>query len=150
MGAREEAIKNGNNTYIGKRPCKHHGHREKYVHNRWCIDCHREKANSLRRDDKSISKTQWHKHERRFRLYGVSEQFCRDLYAKQQGICPICDQSVSWEEAVIDHCHDTGKVRGMLHSTCNTGLGHLHDDIKLLQNAIEYLRNNAETSETRE
>ena len=42
----------------------------------------------------------------------------------------------------IDHCHDTGAVRGLLCHGCNTGIGSLNDDIELLQRAIDYLREN--------
>lgn len=43
---------------------------------------------------------------------------------------------VSWS---IDHCHKTGKVRGLLCKTCNTGIGHLKDDPNILRSAINYL-----------
>jgi hypothetical protein len=39
----------------------------------------------------------------------------------------------------IDHCHKTGKIRGLLCKDCNIGLGHFKDNIKLLQKAEEYL-----------
>lgn len=39
----------------------------------------------------------------------------------------------------IDHCHKTGKIRGILCSRCNTALGGFNDDIKLLDKAINYL-----------
>jgi hypothetical protein len=41
----------------------------------------------------------------------------------------------------IDHDHKTGQVRGLLCSGCNTGLGHLGDDIQGLKRALEYLEN---------
>ena len=62
--------------------------------------------------------------------------------------CPICSVSLELStgngtrqnEAVIDHCHDTLNIRGVLCSTCNIGLGQFQDDIGNLQNAIKYLR----------
>lgn len=39
----------------------------------------------------------------------------------------------------IDHCHKTGKIRGILCNNCNTALGKYQDDINLLKNAIKYL-----------
>jgi hypothetical protein len=41
----------------------------------------------------------------------------------------------------IDHCHETNEVRGILCSGCNTGLGHLGDNIDGLLRAVAYLKN---------
>ena len=40
---------------------------------------------------------------------------------------------------VVDHCHATGKVRGLLCHNCNRALGLLKDKISVLKNAIQYL-----------
>ena len=45
----------------------------------------------------------------------------------------------------IDHCHSTGKIRGLLCDRCNHGLGHFKDDINLLIKAIEYLNTTEKT-----
>jgi len=50
--------------------------------------------------------------------------------------CVICG---SEEKLVVDHCHNTNKVRGMLCNHCNRGLGHFKDDPKLLEFARIYL-----------
>lgn len=75
--------------------------------------------------------------------YGISMRQFTDLLAEQGGGCAICKKPM---EAIrrrmnIDHCHDTNEVRGILCSGCNTGLGHLGDNIAGLQRAIAYLQN---------
>jgi hypothetical protein len=50
--------------------------------------------------------------------------------------CVICGDS---GKLVVDHSHQTGKVRGMLCNHCNRGLGHFRDDPMLLEFAAQYL-----------
>jgi hypothetical protein len=51
--------------------------------------------------------------------------------------CIICGSD---EKLVVDHCHKTGEVRGMLCNHCNRGLGHFRDDPMLLEFAQVYLK----------
>ena len=70
------------------------------------------------------------------------------IYEEQKGKCAICEKSfpktmISKNGGLfVDHCHKTGKVRGLLCRKCNAGIGMLHDNITYLQNAIEYLNKN--------
>ena len=75
--------------------------------------------------------------QRAFKKYGVVEQDIRDLQDKQKGCCAICQNSL--EEPNIDHCHTTGKVRGLLCGSCNKMLGHAKDNTDILACAIQYL-----------
>ena len=60
------------------------------------------------------------------------------IYDKQKGKCPLC---LNFEEVLhVDHCHKSGKVRGLLCTRCNKGLGHHKDDVEILKKAIKYLR----------
>lgn len=54
----------------------------------------------------------------------------------QNNKCAICNEE---KQLVVDHCHETLKVRKLLCRMCNTGLGMFKDDSQLLRNAIEYL-----------
>jgi len=56
--------------------------------------------------------------------------------------CPICDKTtiVGISKVVLDHDHCTGKVRGWLCESCNTGIGRFDDDPQIVQRAITWLR----------
>jgi hypothetical protein len=50
----------------------------------------------------------------------------RHLSTKQGGICPLCKSPIDLRikgEGVIDHDHDTGEIRGILHRSCNAAEG---------------------------
>lgn len=59
------------------------------------------------------------------------------MIENQKGLCLICTEKP--EKLFIDNCHETGKVRGLLCSSCNTGIGMLKDDPDVLRAAISYL-----------
>lgn len=70
------------------------------------------------------------------RLYGITLAQFSAMYAAQDGLCAICREL---EAVHVDHCHATGKVRGLLCSCCNTGIGQLKECRNILLNAINYL-----------
>lgn len=55
--------------------------------------------------------------------------------------CTICGVK---ENLVVDHCHKTNKIRGLLCNHCNRGLGHFKDDPELLEFAKIYLLSQSE------
>jgi hypothetical protein len=79
---------------------------------------------------------------RRYTLskYGLTEDSFSELLASQGGVCAICEGSdpvdANWN---IDHCHDSGLVRGLLCGHCNRALGLLRDDPYIAIRAHEYL-----------
>lgn len=68
--------------------------------------------------------------------YGITEAEWKALLDKQGGHCACCPET---EDLVVDHCHTTGNVRGLLCSRCNHGLGHFRDDPTIMSNAIQYI-----------
>lgn len=78
------------------------------------------------------------------RDYGISNQDYLNMLNNQNYKCAICnvDQSSLSRKLNIDHCHKTGKVRGLLCNTCNRALGYFHDSIYNLKKAMEYLNVN--------
>jgi hypothetical protein len=85
---------------------------------------------------------------RRKSVYNLShEQYLR-LFASQDGKCAICfaeKPGGRCKDLLVDHCHKSGKVRGLLCHCCNVALGGFLDDPELLARAIAYLRRAAGT-----
>src|SRR5262245_48991085 len=84
------------------------------------------------------------------RRYGMTEADYLRLLAAQDDVCAICgsptpNQRGNKKHLHIDHCAKTGKVRGLLCSNCNNGLGRFCDSIELLLKAVAYLRANGHT-----
>jgi len=73
----------------------------------------------------------------RLKRYGLTIEQRDSMALAAEGKCAICEQEM---KLVVDHDHLTGKARGMLCSACNSGIGMLKDDIRLLQAAILYLQ----------
>lgn len=72
--------------------------------------------------------------------YGVTPERYVEMHAEQRGACAICaDNDASGRWLAVDHDHDTGAVRGLLCSACNTSLGGFNDDPVLLRRALTYL-----------
>ena len=70
--------------------------------------------------------------------YNLTPEEHQALLESTNNSCTICKSTDL--PLVVDHCHTTGDVRGVLCNFCNTGLGHFRDDPKRLSNAIEYLK----------
>lgn len=72
--------------------------------------------------------------------YGLSLEEFRTMEARQQGHCLCCGRKPkTGSPLVVDHCHATGVVRGLLCRNCNTLLGLAGDEPEVLRAAIEYL-----------
>ena len=63
------------------------------------------------------------------------------MLENQQGKCAICrcDRKIQKRNFAVDHCHATGKIRGILCGNCNAGLGFFKDNPQSLTNALTYL-----------
>lgn len=62
------------------------------------------------------------------------------LFELQGGVCAIC-RLTSNIALAVDHCHQTGRVRGLLCNSCNLALGNFKDDPLRLKSALNYLLN---------
>lgn len=82
----------------------------------------------------------------KLKKYGITNKEYIEMSEKQNHCCAICNKPETTENIkgiisslAVDHCHTTGKVRGLLCGNCNKGIGLFKDDISNLQKAIEYL-----------
>ena len=74
------------------------------------------------------------------RSYGITLEEFKSMKESQGNVCKVCKLPEPHNrELAVDHCHITGKVRGLLCTNCNQGLGLFKDNRDLLLSAIKYL-----------
>ena len=113
----------------------------------FCVECGRAKQRDIHKKDPDLMRS------RHFaRTYGISIEEYNALFQSQKGLCLICERPESGyfrgepKRLAIDHCHETGKVRGLLCSNCNRGIGFFQEDKKRMLSAIQYLEKNKNRS----
>lgn len=157
---RKRAVELREKKYEGSK-CKKCGTSIKYTINGSCVEC------TLRRSRKNLDNpklmAKYRTKEKKSRIYSETKRIQREenfdstfngdiflskygishkeydlMFKSQGGACKICRNEFDYR-LHVDHCHNTGKVRGLLCRGCNTGLGHFKDDVQLLREAINYL-----------
>jgi hypothetical protein len=100
----------------------------------YCKQCYRDRSNSRYDLDKQRSHLLKKK-------YGITSDKYNQMLSEQNHKCYIChihedklDRSLA-----VDHCHTTGKVRGLLCGNCNRFLGQIDDNINTAERLLEYL-----------
>lgn len=76
------------------------------------------------------------------RNFGITVADYEQMFSRQKGVCAICEKPETRRRLSVDHCHKTGKIRGLLCNKCNRGLGYFYDDKNLMKKATEYLKSN--------
>jgi hypothetical protein len=83
-----------------------------------------------------------------FNKFGISLEQYEELFERQGGVCALCKKPETirrnkkgdgGERLAVDHCHDTGVVRGLLCFKCNTAIGALGDTQESAKRAMNYL-----------
>ena len=76
-----------------------------------------------------------------FRAHNLKDGTYRKLRKRQKDRCAICRRKERLKRRLsLDHCHQTGRVRGLLCHQCNTGIAKFEDDAQRLEAAAAYLR----------
>lgn len=109
---------------------------------RWliCKSCAKNRLNEYLRKNPEIV----HNQNRRSK-YGIEFSDYTEMLEKQNFTCAICSRFERYKgrkNLAVDHCHKTGKVRGLLCSSCNKGLGLFEDNLEFIKNAEKYLEGN--------
>jgi hypothetical protein len=130
-----------------------------------CGDCrreynlaryHREKSTgNPERNAKRRKRKSYRSYSLRKR-YGITVEQYDQLVAKQNNRCAICQQPEQQTdprygtllELAVDHDHNTGQIRGLLCSACNTAIGKFGDNPETLRAAITYLERQKPPAET--
>ncbi len=73
--------------------------------------------------------------------YGIDLKMFNDLLISQDG-CAICHEQQGSKRFFVDHCHETGKVRGVLCPRCNTLVGFIETAGQLMEPAQNYIESN--------
>jgi hypothetical protein len=105
--------------------------KDKRAHNGIAVRSKCKECDELRKYKRFIKKT-----------YDISWEDYEEMFDNQKGCCAICKSRMSSARTTrlfVDHCHNTHKVRGLLCSSCNHGLGLFKDSPTLLKKAIKYL-----------
>lgn len=116
-----------------------------------CRECDREARLKYREANKERFAEVSRRKALKFK-YGISLEEYEAILEKQGHSCAICKTKEngvpgkrrSWNWSV-DHCHASGRIRGLLCNQCNRGLGMLGDTVESLQKALDYLKK-SETS----
>lgn len=73
------------------------------------------------------------------RKYGITEVQYKEMMNNQKGVCFTCGETNGKKKLVVDHCHNTSKIRGLLCDSCNRSIGLLRENVNTLNNIINYL-----------
>jgi hypothetical protein len=102
-----------------------------------------EEVKKERRRKNPCNTPEWHKEYKLRTQFGLTTEEYRGMITIQNNRCITC--GTEFDEQIkpqVDHCHNTGKVRGLLCRPCNTSLGLLKENPETLKNLITYLHDN--------
>lgn len=147
----------GHPSYSTGKPCSQGHMSNRRTKDGGCIECARIHTKRFLQSPKGIAyrrrwRAQPHVRERdnlasikygKLSRYGLTWEEHQSRLAAIGNKCQVCDKPFEERSrrngACVDHCHDTGKVRGFLCHSCNRAIGLLKDDPDLLRKAAAYL-----------
>lgn len=100
------------------------------------------------RERNKTAKGMMHNRRNTWKRNGIDPDKAEAYFLAHHGQCDLCgkDTESNGKALAVDHCHETGEIRGMLCSNCNRGIGLLKDDYQLLLKAANYVKRNRDSS----
>ncbi len=142
-------IKDSSEFSYGRRTCKPCRSKEE-IQKYWSSP--EEYRKKKRGKSKTPARTSWEQRNKEYgyswhlkKTYNLSRDDYNNLLVAQENKCAICGAEEQ-ERMVVDHCHTTGSVRGLLCNSCNCGLGFFQDNIEFMKKAIAYIKINDKTT----
>jgi hypothetical protein len=118
---------------------------DKKVYKAKCKACQCEAARGWAKDNPDKGRLNKWRSDLKIK-YGMTEEQWWEIFDKQGGKCAICGEQETSKHSSgtvfrmsVDHCHTTGKIRGILCNNCNRAIGMLKDDARMLRRAADYL-----------
>lgn len=106
---------------------------------RVCEKKHSAARRVQRKTYRSLHKDKFKSYRKRANLiynYGMTVENFNQMSLTQKNRCAVCNQI---KKLVVDHCHTTGKIRGLLCQQCNSGLRYFKDSLYNLTSAYRYI-----------
>jgi hypothetical protein len=129
------------------------------------LEIQRRSASKRRKDPEKVAKIRAYQEQyreknrkvlsdkQREKTFGITRHEYAEMFHSQNGVCAICSKPETAtrngkiKALAVDHDHQTGKVRGLLCSDCNTGIGKLKEDRSIFISAIRYLDKHSDKEE---
>jgi hypothetical protein len=118
----------------------------------WCKSCHNLRQKNWYEDnrekhlDRGREWYQANKGKKRnshlIRTYGITLEDFNVMKIYQNDLCIVCNKELGNHKIIVDHCHKTGVVRGIIHNGCNLKIGYyelFHDNPELVEKIKKYL-----------
>jgi hypothetical protein len=138
----------GARKYFTGVPCPRGHIGQRYASDRSCVEC-----KALKQKERKEYMKQWRSENpeyhlspqrkdygrnwQRLKKYGIDKEGFEELLHKQGGLCACCGRVM--DNPHVDHCHETGLIRGLLCFLCNSGIGKLGDNLCGVLKAVNYL-----------
>lgn len=113
----------------------------------YCQKCKNENTKKWRKDHpKKVVLLRRKKHLKSH--FDLTEEEYKAKWASQRGLCAACRETLQEKEngnrfPPVDHDHKTGKIRGIVHTKCNRGIGLFNDSPERMRKVADYLERNA-------
>jgi hypothetical protein len=99
----------------------------------YCKRCTRK----LHKKDRDIKE---YTRKRRYRQLGLTVERYDEMLTEQNNVCKLCKKPPKTMRLAVDHCHETGRIRGLLCTSCNVQIGIIEKNQRRMKEILEYTK----------